>query len=118
MINVSGAYFIKPCAIGRVRRNSTVLAWLTLCYKPFREGAKAVFMACKEFYEFPRRFPFPLSVPAPVSVSLEFYLPTYYHDISHYQYYRSALTIIVKLLGIPCMPNIRGFPCFLADIYV
>ena len=76
IISSSGAYFIKPCAIGRVRRNSTVLVWLTLCYKPFREGAKAVFMACKEFYEFPRRFPFPLSVPAPVSVSLEFYLPT------------------------------------------
>ena len=75
IISSSGAYFIKPCAIGRVRRNSTVLAWLTLCYKPFREGAKAIFMACKEFYEFPRRFPFPLSVPAPVSVSLEFYLP-------------------------------------------
>ena len=71
IISSSGAYFIKPCAIGRVRRNNTVLAWLTLCYKPFREGAKAVFMACKEFYEFPRRFPFPLSV----SVSLEFYLP-------------------------------------------
>ena len=82
IISSSGAYFIKPCAIGRVRRNSTVLAWLTLCYKPFKEGAKpfkegakAVFMACKEFYEFPRRFPFPLSVPAPISVSLEFYLP-------------------------------------------
>ena len=77
MISSSGAYFIKPCAIGRVRQNSTVpgtvLAWLTLCYKPFREGAKAVFMVCNEFYEFQRRFPFPLSV----SVSLEFYLPIY-----------------------------------------
>ena len=76
IISSSGAYFIKPCAIGRVRRNGTVLAWLTLCYKPFREGARAVFKACKEFYEFPWGFPFPLSVPAPVSVSLEFYLPS------------------------------------------
>ena len=73
IISSSGAYFMKPCVIGRVRQNSTVLAWLTLCYKPFREGAKAVFMVCNEFYEFPRRFPFLFSVP--VSVSLEFYLP-------------------------------------------
>ena len=29
IISSSGAYFIKPCAIGRVRQNSTVLAWLT-----------------------------------------------------------------------------------------
>ena len=70
IISSSGTYFIKPCMIGRIRLNSTVLAWLTLCYKPFREGAKAVFMVCNEFYEFPWRFPFPLSV------SLEFYLPS------------------------------------------
>ena len=54
------------------------LAWFTLCYKPFREGAKAVFMVCNEFYEFP------LSIP----ISLDFYLPL------HFSF--SALFMLIK----------------------
>ena len=80
IISSLGAYFIKPCTIGRVRQNSAVLAWLTLCYKPFREGAKAVFMVCNEFYKFP------LSVP----VSLEFYFPKLQHK---------SLTLFTNICG-------------------